>query len=77
MGNLRETFFLNQLNNSHEVEYVDRGDFMVDIKYTFEIGGKSKNYKQIKEDNTGYIAADGLEYGNGKKIPLWMFGFLY
>jgi len=77
MGNLRETFFLNQLNNSHQLEYIDKGDFMVDRKYTFEIGGKSKNYKQIREANTGYIAADGLEYGNGHKIPLWMFGFLY
>jgi len=76
-GNLRETFFLNQLNHSHKVEYIDRGDFRVDRKYVFEIGGKSKSQGQIREASSGFIAADGLEYGMGNKIPLWMFGFLY
>ncbi|MBS9523085.1 ATP-binding protein [Litoribacter alkaliphilus] len=76
-GNLRETFFLNQVNYFHEVEYMDKGDFMVDRKFTFEIGGKSKTTEQIKNSKSGFVAADGIEYGIGNKIPLWLFGFMY
>ena len=76
-GNLRETFFANQLKQNHTITYTDLGDFLVDNKYTFEIGGKSKNNKQIKETSHSFIAADDIEYGFGNKIPLWMFGFLY
>lgn len=76
-GNLRETFFTNQLKQNHTITYTDLGDFLVDNKYTFEIGGKSKNNKQIKNTSNSFIAADDIEYGFGNKIPLWMFGFLY
>lgn len=76
-GTLRETFFANQLKQSHTITYTDLGDFLVDNKYTFEIGGKSKNNKQIKNTSNSFIAADDIEYGFGNKIPLWMFGFLY
>lgn len=76
-GNLRETFFANQLKQNHTITYTNLGDFLVDNKYTFEIGGKSKNNKQIKETSHSFIAADDIEYGFGNKIPLWMFGFLY
>ena len=76
-GNMRETFFLNQLSYNHTVEYPNRGDFWVDKKFLFEIGGKSKPDKQIKEISNAYIAADNIEYGFGNKIPLWMFGMLY
>ena len=76
-GNMRETFFLNQLSYNHIVEYPNNGDFWVDKKILFEIGGKSKSGKQIKDNNNSYIAADNIEYGFDKKIPLWLFGMLY
>jgi len=74
---MRECFFLNQLDYKHSVKYSEKGDFIVDDKYTFEIGGKSKNNRQINSITDAYIAADDIEYGFGNKIPLWMFGFLY
>ena len=77
IGNLRETFFLNQLSQNHIVTYPKQGDFMVDEKYLFEIGGKSKNYKQIAGIENSFIIADDIEYSFGNKIPLWLFGFLY
>jgi len=77
VGNLRETFFFNQLSQDHTVTYPQKGDFLIDENYLFEIGGKDKNYKQIAGIKDSYIAADDIEYGFGNKIPLWMFGFLY
>jgi predicted AAA+ superfamily ATPase len=77
IGTMRETFFLNQLSYGQTVEYPNNGDFWVDKKYLFEIGGKGKSNKQIKGTNNAYIASDHIEYGFGNKIPLWMFGFLY
>jgi predicted AAA+ superfamily ATPase len=76
-GSLRESFFFNQLECRHKVEYPEKGDFLIDGKYTFEIGGKSKNNRQIYSLPDAYIAADDIEYGVDNKIPLWMFGFLY
>jgi uncharacterized protein len=61
----------------HKVTASPSGDFLVDDKYTFEIGGKGKGRKQIKGVKNSYIAADMLEYGSDNKIPLWLFGFLY
>jgi len=77
MGNLRETFFLNQLSESHKITYPKTGDFMVDEKYLFEVGGKNKTQKQIAGIENSFIAADDIEYGFRNKIPLWLFGFLY
>jgi predicted AAA+ superfamily ATPase len=77
IGNMRETFFLNQLSYNHIVEYPNSGDFWVDKQFLFEIGGKNKSKKQIKETNNSYVAADNIEYGFGNKIPLWQFGMLY
>jgi len=77
IGNIRETFFINQLSYTNTVEYPNRGDFWVDKQFLFEIGGKSKPGKQIKDASNAYIAADNIEYGFDKKIPLWMFGMLY
>lgn len=76
-GNVRETFFLNQLSQSHKVTYPKQGDFIVDNKFLFEIGGKNKDYKQIEGIENSYIAADDIEHGFGNKIPLWLFGFMY
>ncbi len=77
IGNLRETFLFNQLNYHHTVEYPEKGDFTVDKKYSFEIGGKGKDNRQIYSLSNAYIAVDDIEYGFENKIPLWMFGFLY
>lgn len=76
-GALRESFFVSQIKESHSVKYSTEGDFMVDEKYIFEIGGKNKSFKQIKDTKTSFVAADEIEIGSGGKIPLWLFGFLY
>lgn len=76
-GNKRETFFANQLGNIHKIRYSDRGDFLVDQKYIFEIGGKDKSKKQIATIENSFIAADDIEYGFQNKIPLYLFGFIY
>jgi hypothetical protein len=76
-GAMRETFLLNQLAKDHSVAYTEAGDFLVDGLTTIEVGGKNKTRRQIKDKPESYIAADNLEYGFGKKIPLWLFGFLY
>ena len=76
-GNLRETFFANQLGYRHNLLYTEKGDFLVDEKYTFEVGGKNKTDKQIKSVKNAYTVADTIEYGFGNKIPLWLFGFMY
>lgn len=78
-GNIRETFFLNQLHYHHEVSYPEQGDFIIDGQYLFEIGGKSKNMKQLSgwQKENAFAAIDDIEYGTGQRIPLWLFGFLY
>jgi hypothetical protein len=76
-GNERETFFYNALSPKHTVRYTPKGDFLIDGRYTFEIGGKNKSQKQIQGVKNAYLAVDGIETGYGKQIPLWLFGFLY
>lgn len=76
-GNLRETFFMSQLKASHNVKIPKSGDFEVDGKYLFEIGGKMKSGKQIKGNENAYVVADDVLTGSYNKIPLWLFGFLY
>ena len=76
-GNIRETFFVNQLSYQHKVNYAEQGDFTIDMKYTFEVGGKNKKNKQIETVKNAFVVADDIEYGSFNKIPLWMFGFLY
>ena len=77
IGTLRETFFCNQLSQNHEVRYPKSGDFMIDRKYLFEVGGKGKNFDQIKDIPNSYLAVDNTEVGYQNRIPLWMFGLLY
>ncbi len=78
IGTLRETFAINSLSESHNVEYGKaQGDFKVDGKYTFEIGGRSKDYSQIAGVKDSYIFADDWDMPDGAKLPLWMLGFLY
>jgi len=76
-GTLRETFFLNQLQVLHSINGSEKSDFLVDNKYTFEIGGKNKSRKQLTGIENAFIAADNIEYSQQNKIPLWLFGFLY
>lgn len=76
-GNIRETFFVNQLSYQHKVNYAEQGDFTIDRKYTFEVGGKTKKNKQIETVKNAFVVADDIEYGSFNKIPLWMFGLLY
>lgn len=76
MGIVRETFFMNQLSALHDVTLPVKGDFKVDGKYLFEVGGRNKTYDQIKDEPDSFLAVDSLEIGNGNKIPLWLFGFL-
>jgi len=83
-GSLRESFFVNQIKNYYGKQFLDdaifankSGDFLVKERYIFEIGGKNKSFKQIKDIENSYVAADDIEVGFGNKIPLWLFGFLY
>jgi predicted AAA+ superfamily ATPase len=77
IGSKREIFFANQLSFAHSIYYIDRGDFLVDEKFTVEIGGKNKGFKQIADIPNSFLACDDIEIGFGAKIPLWLFGFLY
>ncbi len=74
---LRESYFASQLTAKHQLRYTDAGDFMVDDKWTFEVGGKGKSQKQIAHLQNAWVAADDIDYVQGNKLPLWLFGFLY
>ena len=76
-GNERETFFISQLRVLHDVRYPKQGDFLIDNKFLFEVGGKNKTFEQIADVPNSYLAVDDTEVGSGCRIPLWMFGFLY
>lgn len=77
-GTIRETFFVNQLRNAgHTIELAKTGDFIIDGKWTFEIGGPSKDSSQIQGVDDAYLAIDELEHPYLNRIPLWLFGFLY
>ena len=76
IGNLRETFFFNQLIQCHSITGLKYADFMIDENYTFEIGGSSKSTQQIKGVPNAFLALD-IKAGSSKHIPLWLFGMLY
>ena len=77
-GTEREVFFINQLSAAHVVEYSKTSaDFTIDHQFTIEVGGRSKDGKQIAGVANAYIASADEEYVLGNKIPLWLFGFLY
>lgn len=76
VGNIRETFFFNQLAVNYDIQSSPVSDFMVD-GYTFEIGGKKKGNAQIRGVNNAYVVKDDIEFGFGNTIPLWHFGFMY
>ena len=76
-GNIRETFFANQINVLHKLNTSEKGDFMINDTYIFEIGGANKRFDQIKDLKNSFVAADDIETGYGNKIPLWLFGLMY
>ncbi len=77
IGTMRETFFASMVSAEYSIYYVDRGDFLVDETFTFEIGGKNKSFEQIKELKNAFVVSDDIEIGFDNRIPLWLFGFLY
>lgn len=78
VGTERETFVANQLGYQHKVEYpLSNGDFHVDDKYRFEVGGRSKSFAQIANIPDSYILADDIEMPVGNMLPIWLVGFLY
>lgn len=77
VGTLRETFFIDQCASVGTVQMPPKGDFLVNDKYLFEVGGDSKSFDQIADIPDSYLAIDGIETGYGARIPLWMFGLLY
>lgn len=77
IGAIRESFFVSQLSPRHQVHYHHQGDFLIDEKVIIEVGGTSKDMKQIKDLDNAYLAIDKIEFGYNNVIPLWLFGFLY
>ncbi len=78
MGTIRETFFINMLESAgHKVNYTEKGDFTINNKWTFEVGGRNKTQKQISGISNAFLALDEIEYGYGNSVPLLLFGFMY
>lgn len=76
-GNIRETVFVNQVGSMHQINTSKTADFLVDEKYTFEIGGKNKSNRQIASETNAFVVKDDIEIGQKNTVPLWMFGLLY
>ncbi len=76
IGTIREVFFKSMIFE-HKTTIPKKGDFLVDEKYIFEIGGKNKSFRQIKDLPNSFVVSDDMEIGFGNKVPLWLFGFLY
>ena len=77
IGTVRETFFFNQTHSLLPVTVSPISGFLIDGKYTFEVGGKKKKQRQLQDIADGYVVKDDIETGYGNIIPLWMFGMLY
>ncbi|MCF6290399.1 MAG: AAA family ATPase [Desulfobacterales bacterium] len=76
-GNIRETFFMNLVSVHHNLTAPERGDFLIDNEFTVEVGGKGKDFTQIRDVRRSYLAMDDIETGFKNRIPLWLFGFLH
>lgn len=77
IGTIRETFFFNQLRVAHNIVTSPISDFLVEDRYTFEVGGKKKKQRQLQGIEQGYVVKDDIETAYGNIIPLWTFGLLY
>lgn len=76
-GTMRETYLASQLGVNHKLCMPNKGDLVVDGKWLFEVGGKGKDFSQIKNIEESFVVSDNMEIGHGNKIPLWLFGLLY
>ena len=76
-GTLRETFCASMLAKGHKIAMPQKGDLLVDKHLLFEVGGRTKGYKQIANIPDSYVVTDDTEMGFENKIPMWLFGFLY
>lgn len=76
IGNIRETIFLGWLRATHKITASAVSDFKVG-NYTFEVGGRKKGQRQIKDIDNAFVVKDDIEYGHLNEIPLWAFGLLY
>ena len=76
-GNMRETFFHNQMSVINNVTLPSKGDFLINDRFLFEVGGKNKSFDQIKDVEDSFLAVDETEVGFANRIPLWLFGLTY
>ncbi len=76
IGNIRETFFFNQMRLKNDVISSEKADFFID-NYTFEVWGKNKQQSQIEKDGKSFLVKDDIEFGYRNVIPLWTFGLNY
>ena len=76
VGTIREVFFMSMFEEQR-LQVSKNGDFIIDDKYTVEVGGKNKSFSQIKDIPNSFVVADDIEVGHKNRIPLWLFGFLY
>lgn len=76
IGNIRETFFFNQMRLKNEVKSSEKADFIIDNN-TFEVGGKNKQHTQIERDGKSFLVKDDIEFGYLNVVPLWAFGLNY
>ena len=76
-GTLRETFFLSMLSQGYDITLPDSGDFLINKRFLFEVGGKKKSFRQIRSKQESFIASDNIEHGVGNRVPLWLLGFVY
>lgn len=77
IGTVRETFFANQIEYAGYLTSPKQGDFLLNEKFLFEVGGRTKTFNQIKDIPESYLAVDDTAIGNGNRIPLWIFGMMY
>ncbi len=77
IGNVRETFAANSLSKYHFITAPRQGDILVNHKYLFEIGGRSKKRTQIKNISDAFVVADNILHGNKTTIPLWILGLMW
>lgn len=76
-GTMRETYFAEMMSFGHSISMPQKGDLLVDKHILFEVGGRTKGYKQIANIPDSYVVADGIDIGFENKIPLWLFGMMY
>ncbi|MGL4632349.1 MAG: ATP-binding protein [Leadbetterella sp.] len=77
LGTMRETFFRSAMGVKNKIYSPAKGDFMVDSRYVFEVGGKNKSTHQIHDMPNAHLVKDDIRIGYGSTIPLWVFGFVY